>query len=222
MLTLLGVAAVVVGFAVRLNPLLVVVIAAFVTGLAAGMTPVAVLEAFGKAFNESRLITVAYLVLPMVGVVERAGIQEQARKLMLRLKGVSVGPLLIVYLLFRQGTSALGLTSIAGQTQSIRPIIAPMAEGAVESHGGTLDDAERQRVKAMAAATDNVGLFFGEDIFVAIGSILLMVGFLATAGITLDPIHLSLWAIPTAIVAFAIHAGRLLLFDRKQRRRAAA
>lgn len=221
MLTLLGVAAVVVGFGVGLNPLLVVVIAAFVTGLAAGMAPVEVLKAFGKAFNESRLITVAYLVLPMVGVVERAGIQEQARKLMLRLKGVSVGPLLIVYLLFRQGTSALGLTSIAGQTQSIRPIIAPMAEGAVESHA-PLDDRGRQDVKAMAAATDNVGLFFGEDIFVAIGSILLMVGFLATAGITLDPIHLSLWAIPTALVAFAIHSARLLLFDRRQRRRAAA
>jgi len=222
MLTLLGVAAVVVGFAVRLNPLLVVVVAAFVTGIAAGMSPVEVLKAFGKAFNESRLISVAYLVLPMVGVVERAGIQEQARKLMLRLRGVSVGPLLIAYLLFRQGTSALGLTSIAGQTQSIRPIIAPMAEGAVETHGGPLGDEERQRVRAMAAATDNVGLFFGEDIFVAIGSILLMVGFLATAGITLDPIHLSLWAIPTALVAFALHAVRLLLFDRGQRQRAAA
>ena len=35
MLTLLGVAAVVVGFAVRLNPLLVVTIAAFITGMAA-------------------------------------------------------------------------------------------------------------------------------------------------------------------------------------------
>jgi uncharacterized membrane protein len=221
MLTLLGVAAVVVGFAVRLNPLLVVVIAAFVTGLAAGMTPVEVLEAFGKAFNESRLITVAYLVLPMVGVVERAGIQEQARKLMLRLRGVSVGPLLIIYLLFRQGTSALGLTSIAGQTQSIRPIIAPMAEGAVESHGGPLDAGERQSVRAMAAATDNVGLFFGEDIFVAIGSILLMVSFLASSGIILDPIQLSIWAIPTAIVAFLIHGARLLLFDRRLRRRAA-
>jgi uncharacterized membrane protein len=42
----------------------------------------------------------------------------------------------------------------------------------------------------MAAATDNVGLFFGEDIFIAIGSILLMVGFLASSGITIDPIHL--------------------------------
>ena len=153
MLSLLGVAVVVVGFAVRLNPLLVVVIAAFVTGVTAGLSPVEVLTAFGKAFNENRFISVAYLVLPMIGVVERAGIQEQARRLMLRLKAVSVGPLLIVYLLFRQLTSALGLTSIAGQTQSIRPIIAPMAEGAVETRTGPLDDETRNAVRATAAAS---------------------------------------------------------------------
>lgn len=221
MLTLLGVAAVVVGFAVRLNPLLVVVIAAFVTGLAAGMTPVEVLEAFGKAFNENRFVTVAYLVLPVVGVVERAGLQERARSLIGRFRQVSVGPLLILYLAFRQITSALGLTSIAGQTQSIRPMVAPMAEGAVETRTGPLDAATRQDVRAMAAGTDNIGLFFGEDIFIAIGSILLMVGFLASSGITLDPIQLSVWAIPTAIVAFVIHGARLVLFDRRTRRRTA-
>lgn len=128
---------------------------------------------------------------------------------------------MVVYLLFRQGTAALGLISIAGHAQSIRPIIAPMAEGAIEAHVGPLDRTTRQDVRATAAATDNIGVFFGEDIFVAMGSILLMVGFLATAGITIDPIHLSLWSIPTAIAAFAIHAVRLLLFDRRTRRRLA-
>ncbi|MBI1198047.1 MAG: DUF969 family protein [Phenylobacterium sp.] len=218
MLTLLGVAAVVVGFAVRLNPLLVVVGAAFITGLAAGKSPLEVLDAFGHAFNENRFVSAAYLVLPVIGVVERAGLQEQARTLITRFRGVSVGPLLIAYLAFRQLTSALGLTSIAGQAQSIRPIVAPMAEGAVEARRGPLDPATRQRVRAFAAATDNIGLFFGEDIFVAIGSILLMVGFLAASGITMDPIHLSLWAIPTAVAAFAIHAVRLVLFDRRHGR----
>ena len=222
MLTLLGVAAVVVGFAIRLNPLLVVVIAAFVTGLAAGLSPVHVLEAFGKAFNENRFVSAAYLVLPVIGVVERAGLQERARTLIARFKGVSVGPFLIVYLAFRQLTSALGLTSIAGHAQSIRPMVAPMAEGAVEARTGPLDDETRQQTRAMASATDNIGLFFGEDIFIAIGSILLMVGFLATSGITIDPIHLSVWAIPTAIVAFLLHAGRLVLFDRRLRRRGRA
>lgn len=218
MLTLLGVAAVVVGFAVRLNPLLVVTIAAFVTGLAAGLTPVEVLRAFGKAFNDNRFVTAAYLVLPVIGVVERAGLQERARALIARFRGVSVGPFLIGYLAFRQITSALGLTSIAGHAQSVRPMVAPMAEGAVEAQTGPLDETTRQDVRAMASATDNIGLFFGEDIFIAIGSILLMVGFLATSGIVIDPLHLSLWAIPTAIVAFVLHAARLLLFDRRLRR----
>ena len=220
MLILLGVAVVVVGFAARFNPLLVVVAAALATGLAAGLAPLDVLAAFGKAFNENRYVSVALLVLPMVGVVERAGLQERARALMLRFKGVSVGPLLIAYMAFRQITSALGLTSIAGQTQSIRPIVAPMAEATVETHVGVLTDETRYRVRAFAAATDNIGYFFGEDVFVAIGSILLMVGFLASSGITIDPIHLSIWAIPSAIAAFAIHSVRLLLFDRRLRREA--
>ena len=65
----------------------------------------------------------------------------------------------------------------------------------------------------MSAATDNVGLFFGEDIFIAIGSILLMIGFLEQNGISLAPLELSVWAIPTAIIAFLIHGARLLWMD---------
>ncbi|MGA0604372.1 DUF969 domain-containing protein [Phenylobacterium sp. VNQ135] len=216
MLTLLGVVVVVVGFAARLNPLLVVLIAAFTTGLFAGLSPLEVLAAFGKAFNENKFITIVYLVLPMVGVLERAGLQERCRTLIAGLRGVSVGPLLIAYLAFRQITSAIGLHSIAGQAQSIRPIVAPMAEAAAETaQGRPLDPGARQAVRAQAAATDNIGLFFGEDIFIAIGSILLMVGILASSGIVIDPLHLSLWAIPTAIAAFLIHAARLILFDRR-------
>jgi len=220
MLTLLGVAAVIVGFAVRLNPLLVVVLAAFTTGIFAGLSPIEVLAAFGKAFNENRYVSAAYLVLPMVGVLERAGLQERARALILRFQGVSAGPILVGYLGLRQITSALGLTSIAGQAQSVRPLVAPMAEAAAE-RDGPLDPGVRQSVRAYAAATDNVGLFFGEDIFIAIGSILLMVGFLAASGIVMDPIHLSLWAIPTAIAAFLIHGARLILFGRRLKGRAA-
>jgi uncharacterized membrane protein len=66
----------------------------------------------------------------------------------------------------------------------------------------------------MSAATDNVGLFFGEDIFLAIASILLIQGSLKSFGIELTPFQLSVWAIPTAICAFLIHGTRLLLLDR--------
>lgn len=214
MLTLLGVAVIVVGFALRFNPLLVVVAAALTSGLASGMGPLEVLAAFGKAFNTNRYVTIAWLVLPAIGVLERCGLQERARMTIQRLKGASAGRILLVYLLLRQFTAALGLTNVAGQAQTVRPLVAPMAEAAAEG-AGPLRDADRERIKAMSAATDNVGLFFGEDIFMAIGSILLIVGFLDQSGITVEPLHLSVWAIPSAIAAFLVHGARLLLFDRK-------
>jgi uncharacterized membrane protein len=218
MLTLLGVVVVVAGFAVGFNPLLVVVAAALITGLTAHLPLLKVIAALGKAFNDNRLVTVALLVLPLVGVLERAGLQERARSLIARFRGVSLGALLIGYLAFRQITSALGLISIAGQAQSIRPLVAPMAEAAVEQTRGELDEETRQTVRAYAAATDNVGVFFGEDVFVAVGSILLMVGILNQSGLTLDPLQLSVWAIPSACAAFVIHALRLVLLDRRMRR----
>lgn len=219
MLTLLGVAVVIVGFALRLNALLVVIVAALVTGYFAGLSMVEVLSAFGKAFNENRFVSVAWLVLPVIGVLERAGLQEHARRLISQVKAVTTGRLLLVYMAFRQLTAAIGLLSIAGHAQSVKPLIAPMAEAAAELGNGKLSDDERERIRAMSAATDNVALFFGEDVFLAIGSILLMVGFLSSNGIVVAPLELSMWAIPTAIAAFVIHGARLILFDRTLRNR---
>ena len=216
MLTLLGVAVVIVGFALRFNPLLVVVASALVTGLAAGMAPEAVLAAFGKAFNDSRYVSVAWLVLPAIGVLERAGLQERARALIGSIRAVTVGRLLLIYMLLRQLTAAIGLISIAGHAQTVKPLVAPMAEAAAELKHGDITDEERDEVRALTAATDNIALFFGEDVFLAIGSILLMVGFLETSGIVVQPLEMSLWAIPTAIAAFFVHGARLLLFDSKR------
>jgi uncharacterized membrane protein len=210
MLTLLGVAVIVLGFALRFNPLLVVIAAALTSGLAAGLPPLEVLAAFGKAFNTNRYVTVAWLVLPAIGVLERAGLKERARMAIQSLTAATPGRILLVYLLIRQLTAALGLTTVAGQAQTVRPLVAPMAEAVAEP----LSEDDREKVKAMTAATDNVGLFFGEDIFLAIGSILLIVGFLDQSGITVEPLHLSMWAIPSAIAALFIHGARLLLFDR--------
>ena len=232
MWVLLGVLAVVVGFAARLNPLLVVVIAAWVTGLAAliapGLTPAAAwgglidtLAVLGKAFKDNRYISITWLILPLIGLLEREGLQERARMLIQKLRSATTGRLLLFYLVIRQGTAALGLTSLGGHPQMVRPLIAPMAEAAAEAQDPSLSDASRNRVKAMAAATDNIGLFFGEDIFIAIASILLIKGFLETNGIIVTPFALSVWAIPTAIAALLIHGTRLLLLDRSLRREAA-
>jgi len=216
---LLGIALVVVGFALRFNPLLVVAVAAIVTGLLAHMPFLKVLGVLGHGFNENRNVTLIYIVLPVIGLLERYGLQQQARALIGRMRSATTGRLLIVYMVFRQILAALGLTSVAGQAQTVRPLVAPMALAAAEKEHGELDEETAERVKAMSAATDNVGLFFGEDIFIAVSSILLIQGALKVYGIELTPFELSMWAIPTALCALLIQSVRLVLLDRWLARR---
>ncbi|HEX3651299.1 MAG TPA: DUF969 domain-containing protein [Rhizomicrobium sp.] len=220
MLTLLGIAVIVAGFAIRLNPLLVIGAAAFVTGWAAGLPPLAILSAFGKAFNDNRYVSLLWLILPLVGLLERYGLQERARMLIARIRVVTVGRLLLLYFIIRQITASLGLTSLGGHPQMVRPLIAPMAEAAAEKELGVVPDNVRYRIRANAAAADNVALFFGEDIFLAISSILLIKGFLQQSGIIVQPFDLSVWAIPTAVLALFIHGTRVLLLDRRLKREA--
>jgi uncharacterized membrane protein len=214
MLVLSGIAIIVIGFVLRFNPLLVVTVAALATGLAAGLAPLAVIAALGRAFNDNRYVSLIWIVLPVIGLLERYGLQERARTLIGGIHAATVGRLLLVYMIARQATAAVGLTAIAGHAQTVRPLVAPMAEAAAAKQGMG-DDADRQQIRALAAATDNIGLFFGEDIFLAVSSILLIKGFLENYGIVLAPLHLSVWAIPTAVAATLIHGGRLLLLDRR-------
>lgn len=211
-----GILVVVVGFALKLNPLLVVTLAALVTGwFADDLNLIEVISAFGAAFNDNRYISVTWIILPVIGLLERYGLQQRARALIESVRGATMGRLLILYLLFRQITAALGMKDIGGHPQAVRPLVAPMAEAAAQKTHGELEEDEREKVLAMSAATDNVGLFFGEDIFFAIASILLIQGVFESYGFPLTPLQLSVWAIPTAICAFLIHGGRLLAFDRK-------
>jgi uncharacterized membrane protein len=229
MLVLLGIGVVVLGFVLRANPLLVVMAAALTTGLAAAWTPAAdlpilwsatvdTLAAFGKAFNDNRYVSIVWLVLAAIGLLERAGLQERARIAIAAVKAATVGRLLWLYFLIRQATAALGLISLGGHAQMVRPLVAPMAEGAAEAKFGPLPDQQRFLIRSHAAAVDNIALFFGEDIFVAIASILLIKGFLQQNGILVEPLQLSVWAIPTAILALVVHSMRLWMLDRRLKR----
>jgi uncharacterized membrane protein len=229
MFVLLGIAVVVFGFVVRANPLLVVLAAAIVTGLAAAWTPgltpdalwaaaVHTLAQFGKAFNDNRFISIVWLVLAAIGLLERGGLQERARIVIGRIKAATVGRLLWTYLIVRQLTAMIGLTSLGGHAQMVRPLVAPMAEGAAEARYGALPDHERFLVRAHAAAVDNIGVFFGEDVFIAMSSVLLIQGFMEQNGVAAAPLDISRWAIPTAITAFVIHSARLWRLDRRLKR----
>ncbi len=213
---LLGVLVIVVGFVLRFNPLLVVALAAVATGLAAQFSPEALLAAIGTGFIKARALPLIILLpLAVIGLLERHGLRLHAQNWIARFRNATVGRLLIFYLFVRETTAALGLTSLGGHPQMVRPLLAPMAEGTAEKRHGRLPEALRQRLLAFCAATDNVGLFFGEDIFVAFGAIALMHTFLLGAGLDVEPLHIALWGIPTALCAFFIHALRLHRFDRQ-------
>jgi uncharacterized membrane protein len=216
MIVLLGVLIVVIGFALRINPLLVVTLAGIVSAMLAGMHPMQIIDAFGTGFANSRSVTIAFVVLPVIGLLERYGLQQRAKALISQAAALTAGRILLLYLFMRQVLASVGLTSIGGTPQMVRPLIYPMAEGAALRKYGTVSDAATETIKANAAATDTIGNFFGEDCFIAVGSVLLIVGYVnASYHVALEAWQVALWAIPTAIAAFLIHGFRLLRLDAK-------
>jgi uncharacterized membrane protein len=161
------------------------------------------------------------LTLPVIGVLERAGLRERARTWILGFARLTLARLLIAYLAIRQLLAMVGLWNIAGHAQTVRPLVAPMAEATAERTLGTLDAPTRERVRALAAATDNVGVFFGEDVFLAFGAVLLIQSFYSGQGIELDALAIGLWAAPTAVAAFVIHGVRIVNFQLRLERRLA-
>jgi uncharacterized membrane protein len=175
--------------------MLVVVGASLATGFLAGWDFTRVVSALGKAFNDNRLIMIPW---------DRAAGDRAARALRAaaaraaadrRMRAATVGRLLLLYLLYRRSSRDRPPFD-RGHPQTVRPLVAPMAVAAAERQAD-LDEAAVERVKAQAAATDNIGLFFGEDVFFAIGSILVIQSTLATYGYQLSPLELAFWAIPT-------------------------
>ena len=217
---LLGVAFVVAGFALRLNPALVVVAAGVISALLSGLSIPDLLALLGHSFLSNRMLMMLVLTLPTVGLLERAGLRERAHAFIAGLQQLTFAKLLISYLAMRQILSMFGLREVAGHPQTVRPLLAPMSEAAAEKIDPSLGEDAREHIRAMAAATDNIGLFFGEDVFIALGAVLLIQGFFSQNGIELDPKSIAIWAVPTAIAAFLIHSIRIVLYQRRLARAA--
>ena len=143
--------------------------------------------------------------------MERHGLREKAQEVIRKFRQMTVPRLLISYLLARQLTASIGLTSLGGQPQMIRPIIAPMVEAIAVRDNPQLKPPQIERLKALAAASDNVGLFFGEDIFIAFGAVALIAAFMYEHNLPVELLNVALRGIPTAVFAFVIHSTRIWL-----------
>jgi len=218
---LIGIIVIAAGFALRLNTLLVVLVSGIVTGLVSGMSFNAIMEEFGRLFLTNRYMTLpVVMMLPVVGLLERYGLRERAETLIRRSAAATAGRVLLLYTGFRQVSIALGI-NIGGHAGAVRPLLAPLAEGAARVCHGSLSKAMVERIRANAAAAENVGNFFGEDIFIAVGSILLMKGFFEGLKIDVSSWAMALWGIPTAVAAFALMAWRTRVLDQQLARDAA-
>ncbi|MGG0186789.1 hypothetical protein CN326_22965 [Bacillus sp. AFS018417] len=214
MVKLIGILLVAVGFLFRFNTLLVVMVAGIVTGMVSGMSFHEVISLFGKFFIENRYMSMPILLtLPVIGILERYGLKERAEALITKSKGATTGRVLLSYFTIREATAAIGL-NIGGHAQAVRPLVAPMAEGAAQARYGKLPEKLREKIKASAAAAENTAWFFGEDIFIATGAILLMKGFFDSVGMHVGVWDMALWGIPTAISAFIVSWIRFRQIDR--------
>ena len=236
MIKLIGILVVALGFALRFNTLLVVMAAGIAIGLVAGMSFNDIMALFGQYFVENRYMTMpVVLMIPVIGLLERHGLQERAETLIRGARAATAGRVLLLYCGVRQISISLGV-NIGGHAGAVRPLVAPMAEaaarlqferaalpaeGPARAPCRALPEKTVEAIRAHAAAAENVGNFFGEDIFIAVGAILLMKGFFDAQKIEVGVWAMALWGIPTALVAFATMAWRARVLDRRIAREAA-
>ena len=214
MIKLIGIGLVALGFALRLNPLLVVLLAASATAWAADIGPVELLQLLGQYFIDNRFMTLpVVLLIPVAGVLERYGLQERAATLISRLRNATAGRVMLLYQFLRELASTVGI-KIGDHASMIRPLIVPMAEGAATARCGELSGELRTRIRAHAAASENWGNFFADDIIVAIGPVLLMKGVFDAAGVPVSIWALGLWGIPTALAALGLGWWRFHRLDK--------
>jgi len=238
---LAGLAIVIIGLALRLRTTLVVVTAALVTGLLAGLPLLSsqgvyqgkpyltragqegIINMLGRAFVENRLMTLFILTLPAIGLAERYGLQEQAALFVRRIRAATVGRLLLIYQLSRVLMGILGIR-LNGHPAFVRPLTFPMSLGAAEAaaRARTVDVMPGtivEEIKAANAASENYGNFYGQNLSPVLPGILLVYGVMKGLGYQVSVWSLVLYAIPIASLSIIIAAFQFWLLDLREKKR---
>lgn len=97
-----------------------------------------------------------------------------------------------------------------------------MAEGAAIAKYGELDQEDLDKIKAYSAASDNIGNFYAQNVFMANAGILLIASTLEGLGIKVDALELSKVAIIVAVIAFVLWVAQNIMLDRKLKKKYSA
>ena len=219
-LKLIGILIIVVGFALKWDVIAVVLISGLVTGLVSGLNFIQILEIMGKAFVDNRLMSIFLISFPAIALIERYGMKERAAELIGKIKNATAGKVLSIYMVVRILASAMSIR-LGGHVQFVRPLILPMSEAAGEtSIKKPLNEKQSERIKGLAAAVENYGNFFGQNIFLGNSGVLLIQGTLATAGYEVTLGSIAQASIPVGIVVTIFTIIQVLLADRKLKKEA--
>jgi uncharacterized membrane protein len=226
----------VLGLLFRLRPTVVVVAAAVVTGLLAGMplyspelaSPGAaparegILNMLGRTFADNRLVSLFIITFPAIALCERFGLQERAAALILRVRAATVGRLQVVYQLFRVLVGAMGIR-LNGHAAFVRPLVLPMSLGVAAAQAGVdhpdaLEERRVEEIKATDAAAENYGNFYGQNLSPVQPGLLLAYGVFRGLGYEPSLWRMILYTTPVVLASVALGAAQFLLLDRWRRK----
>lgn len=238
LIKLAGIGLVLIGMRLRWRTTVVVVAAALLTGLAAGIPlfsaegvwhplsgrvpewvtrpeATGIINLLGRSFADNRLMTLFILTLPAIGMAERYGLQQEAGRLIRRARRLTVGRLLLLYQGFRILHGALGIR-LNGHPSFVRPLIAPMALG---SAGKVEPDAAgHERIRSATAAAENYGNFYGQNLSPVQAGVLLVFGVMQGLGQPVGVWDLVRHALPVVAVTILLAAVQFRWLDGSLRR----
>ncbi|AIY84575.1 DUF969 domain-containing protein [Clostridium baratii] len=214
MIKLIGILIVILGFVFKIETLFTVLVAGLATGLVAGMDLNEILTVLGQSFVANRAVSLFILTLPVIGILERYGLRQRAIFLVKKLGKLTTGGVLSAYTLIRQITGALSIR-ISGHPQFVRPLVNPMAQAAATNKYGKIDEEDEEKIKALSAASENYGNFFGQNLFAGSSGVLLISSTLTEFGYNVTALDVAKASIVMAVIAFLISVLQNYLYDKK-------
>ncbi len=214
-LPLLGVVVVIIGFAIKLEPIAIIFVSAIVTAVCGGINVVDLLTTVGTTFvaNRNQLITIILMIL--TGTLEKNGLKEAGAALIKKARGLTTGMLIAIWGVLDQ-IFIIFKIPIGGIPSYVRPIMMPMTLGIVESKGYEINPEHEETIKALYGKDHNMSNFFGQCLFAANSSVLLIQSTLASIGTDVDVMQIVKVQIPVAIFAMAVNAAQTLIVDGRQ------
>lgn len=212
MLSLLGVVVVIIGFALKLEPIAIIVVSAIVTAVCGGINVVDLLTSVGTTFvaNRNQLITIILMIL--TGTLEKNGLKEAGAALIRKTKGLTTGMLIAIWGVLDE-IFIIFKIPIGGIPSYVRPILMPMTLGIIESKGYEVAPEHEETIKALYGKDYNVSNFFGQCLFAANSSVLLIQSTLASIGYEVDVMQIVAVQIPVALFAMLVNATQTLIVD---------